>query len=143
MIGVSGLRVLLVEDESLVALYAEDVLIDEGCHVVLAMRLPEALKEAQNGLIDIAVLDVNLGAVQSYPVANELRQRAIPFIFATGYGRGGLELEFRDTPTVQKPYRARDLIACIAEAMSAHRTEPVSAIRTQTSCAKEVEGLLS
>ncbi|NEU13873.1 response regulator [Methylobacterium sp. BTF04] len=100
-----GCRVLLVEDESLVAMLAEDMLLDLGCEVVVAMRLDKALAYARTVMFDLAVLDVNLGATSSYPVADLLSTRGIPFLFATGYGTAGLEADYRGVPVMQKPYQ--------------------------------------
>lgn len=84
-----GRRVLLVEDESLVAMLAEDMLLDLGCEVVVAMRLDKAVDHVRTGNFDLAVLDVNLGDARSYPVADLLLERCTPFLFATGYGTQG------------------------------------------------------
>ena len=104
-----GRRVLLVEDESLVAMLAEDMLLDLGCEVDVAMRLDKALGLARSKSFDIAVLDVNLGDARSYPVADLLFGRGIPFLFATGYGQKGLEGHYRGVPVLQKPYQAEPL----------------------------------
>jgi CheY-like chemotaxis protein len=101
----AGCRVLLVEDESLVAMLAEDMLLDFGCEVTTAMRLEQALSHARAGDFDLAVLDVNLGGTQSYPVADLLFDRCIPFLFATGYDLDGLEPAYRAVPVMQKPYQ--------------------------------------
>ncbi|GJD66057.1 response regulator [Methylobacterium frigidaeris] len=104
-----GRRVLLVEDESLVAMLAEDMLVDLGCEVVVAMRLDKALAQARTGSFDLAVLDVNLGDARSYPIADLLFERRTPFLFATGYGRQGLEEAYKAVPVLQKPYQAAPL----------------------------------
>lgn len=104
-----GRRVLLVEDESLVAMLAEDMLLDLGCEVVIAMRLEQALRNLQAETFDLAVLDVNLGDARSYPVADKLFERCIPFLFATGYGAAGVEPAYRTVPVMQKPYQKDDL----------------------------------
>ncbi|MEG9524179.1 MAG: response regulator [Hyphomicrobiales bacterium] len=104
-----GRRVLLVEDESLVAMLAEDMLLDLGCEVAVAMRLSKALDLARSEAFDLAVLDVNLGDARSYPVADLLFERGTPFLFATGYGWKGLERTYRDVPVLQKPYQAEPL----------------------------------
>jgi len=109
MTKLSGRRVLLVEDESLVAMLAEDMLTDLGCEVVVAMRLDKALDLARAGTFDAAVLDVNLGDARSYPVADVMFEREIPFLFATGYGVKGLEPTYRDVPVLQKPYQQRPM----------------------------------
>lgn len=100
-----GRRVLLVEDESLVAMLAEDMLLDLGCEVVVAMRLDKALAHAHAGPFDLAVLDVNLGDTHSYPIADALIERGVPFLFATGYGQQGLEAIYQTVPVLQKPYQ--------------------------------------
>ncbi|MBB2964307.1 response regulator [Methylobacterium sp. R2-1] len=100
-----GRRVLLVEDESMVAMLAEDMLLDLGCDVVVAMRLDQALAQVEAGDFDLAVLDVNMGSTRSYPVADALFERCVPFLFATGYGLEGVEPDYRVVPVLQKPYQ--------------------------------------
>ncbi|UIY45638.1 response regulator [Methylobacterium radiotolerans] len=100
---------LLVEDESLVAMMAEDMLLDLGCEVVTAMRLDKALECACLEPFDLAVLDVNLGDARSYPVADLLFERCTPFLFATGYGRQGLEPAYQSVPVMQKPYQVAQM----------------------------------
>lgn len=109
MSSFEGCRVLLVEDESLVAMLAEDMLLDLGCEVVVAMRLDKALALARAERFDLAVLDVNLGDARSYPVADLLFERCTPFLFATGYGKRGLEAPYQGVPVLQKPYHAAPL----------------------------------
>ena len=106
MTVLAGRRVLLVEDESLVAMLAEDMLLDLGCEVAVAMRLGRALDMARSEAFDLAVLDVNLGDARSYPVADLLFESGTPFLFATGYGQQGLEGNYRGVPVLQKPYQA-------------------------------------
>lgn len=101
----TGRRILLVEDESLVAMLGEDMLIDLGCDVTVAMRIDQALALARTDPFDLAVLDVNLGDAQSYPVADLLFARCVPFLFATGYGQHGLDEAYRAVPVLQKPYQ--------------------------------------
>lgn len=108
------LRVLVVEDEMTIALLLEDMLLDLGHEVVeLAMRLPRALEVARSEAMDLAILDVNLDGRPSFPVAEVLDARGVPFIFATGYGPGGLTQEFRDRPVIKKPFDLRGLQAAI------------------------------
>ena len=86
-----GLRVLIVEDEALIASFIEDFLIDLGCDVVgPAMRMKEAVDLAREAAIDGATLDVNIVGEKIYPVADILTERGIPFVFMTGYGAAGL-----------------------------------------------------
>ena len=104
------LRVLVVEDEMLVAMNIEDMLLDLGHEVAgLASRLEPALSLAREGAFDLAMLDVNLAGQQSFPIADILIARGIPFVFATGYGIKGIAEAYRDRPVLQKPFRTRDL----------------------------------
>lgn len=107
-------RVLLVEDESLVALLAEDILVEAGYEVVLCMTLHDALSQAGQAEVEVAVLDINLGGAMSYPVADMLRARGIPFVFATGYGVAGLRDDLKSAPVIQKPYSPATLIGSVA-----------------------------
>lgn len=80
------------------------------------MRQAEALELAGEGAFDLAILDVNLGGGEtSYPVADLLAARSIPFLFATGYSRDGLEPRFRDAVRLQKPYSPQALVAAAAQ----------------------------
>ena len=113
-----GLRVLVVEDEMLVAMSIEDMLLDLGHEVAgIAARLDPALALAGEAQLDLAILDVNLAGERSFPVAALLAGRGIPFLFATGYGVQGIEEQWRDRPVLQKPFRGQDLGAAIATAV--------------------------
>ncbi len=120
----AGLRVLVVEDETLVAMLIEDMLGDLGCQVVgPAANVEEALDLAAAGGIDCAVLDVNLAGRSVFPVADRLRELGVPFAFATGYGDAGLRAADQGSPVLQKPFREADL-AQVLEALSAARGWP-------------------
>ena len=101
-----GLKVFVVEDESLVAMQLEDMLEDAGCELVgLAMRVKRALEMLdEDPAVDVAILDVNIGGDKVYPVAERLRAGGIPMIFATGYGRAGVDDEWQGCEILQKPY---------------------------------------
>ena len=105
-------RVLIVEDETLVAMLLEDMLDDAG-HTVAhcASTLPQALDfiADQTDAFDFAILDVNLGGQAIFPVAEALRDRRKAFAFATGYGPAGLPDAWRDRPTLSKPFSAMDV----------------------------------
>jgi CheY-like chemotaxis protein len=114
------LRILIVEDEMLVAMNIEDMLLELGHEVAgLASRLAPALALAAEAEIDAAVLDVNLAGEQSFPVADLLDGRGIPFLFATGYGLGGIEERYRSRTVLQKPFRLADLEAALRSALGA------------------------
>jgi CheY-like chemotaxis protein len=109
------LRVLIVEDEMLVAMNIEDMLLELGHEVAgIASRLEPALALARDGAFDVAMLDVNLAGDRSFPVADLLIARGVPFLFATGYGLGGIDEKYRDRPVLQKPFRAAELEAAVA-----------------------------
>ncbi len=110
-----GLRVLVVEDESWVAMLLEAYLEELGCEVVAtASRLDEALEKAASlAMLDLAVLDVNLAGKMSYPVAELLRSRGIPFLFETSYGTAGLPETMRNVPVLTKPFGPDQLAAAL------------------------------
>jgi DNA-binding response OmpR family regulator len=110
----SGLRVLLVEDEVMVAMYIEDILGDLGCQVVCAAtNLDQALALARARVVDFAVLDINLGGNMSFPVADVLRERKIPFLFVSGYSSAGLLDGYRNEVRLRKPFRVHELANAI------------------------------
>lgn len=112
----SARRVLIVEDEMLISMHLEGLLTELGHYVVdQASRIEKAMALAHDSDIDFAVLDINVAGVRSFPVADVLRQRGIPFAFATGYGADGLESGYRNVPVLQKPYSLEDLARIIIQ----------------------------
>jgi CheY-like chemotaxis protein len=108
-------RVLIVEDESLVAMLIEDMLGDLGYEVAaLVARVDQAVQMARTIEADYAILDLNLNGQRTDAVAEILRARGIRFIFATGYGVAGVSAEWRDVPVVQKPFQLEELSAALA-----------------------------
>jgi DNA-binding response OmpR family regulator len=105
-------RVLVVEDEYLVAVLIKEILESAGCVVMGPIpRLSEALDAVKHETYDAAVLDVNLAGERIDPVAKALSCRDVPFIFVTGYGTGGLPREFNERPRLCKPFKITDLLA--------------------------------
>jgi CheY-like chemotaxis protein len=103
-------RVLVVEDEMLISMLLEDMLVDLGLEVAgVAPRLNEALAAVERETFDAVILDVHLHGQSAYPVAEALRARGIPFVFATGYGERGLPEQFHGQPILQKPFAKDDL----------------------------------
>ncbi|MEA2804083.1 MAG: hypothetical protein QOE49_4178 [Rhodospirillaceae bacterium] len=108
-------RVLVVEDEVIVGMLLEDMLEDLGCEVAaISTHLEQALHLARTLDIDLAILDVNLRGTQSFPVADVLSVRSVPFLFATGYGAQILKPPYSGTPTLQKPFQLDDLRQILA-----------------------------
>lgn len=111
----AGKRVLIVEDEMLVALLIEDFILQIGCEIAgMAMRLEPALDLARTIEFDVAILDINLAGKPSFPVAEMLRERGIPFVFASGYGVAGLEGSGISAPVLQKPFDVGDVRRLLA-----------------------------
>lgn len=111
-------QILVVEDEGMVAMLLEDMLADLGHQVVATVGSIEKASELIGGSgFDLAILDVNLNGHHTYPLAEILKQRGIPFVFATGYGRSGLEAKWKDTPVLQKPFTEQDLQRVIQTAV--------------------------
>lgn len=113
----TGRRLLIVEDEYLIAADLASVLESLGAAVTgPAGTLAEALTlvETEGDRLDAAVLDVNLGGDRVYPVADALRQREIPFVFTTGYDAAALPQSYADVPRCQKPTDERRLARCLS-----------------------------
>lgn len=102
----SGRRILVVEDESLVAMLLETILEDMECVPVGPVSsVADALKTVtEEDALDAALLDVNVAGTYVFPVAEALKAKGVPFVFSTGYGEGGLPDEWRGQPTIQKPF---------------------------------------
>lgn len=106
----AGCRVLVVEDEMMVAWALEDMLSDWGCTVVgPAARVANALTMLDAEAIDVALLDVSLDRQKSYPVADALAAGGVPFALLTGYGRDSLPSRYQTCPVLQKPFMASEL----------------------------------
>lgn len=103
-------RIFVVEDEILVAMLIEDMIDSMGFdHVATANRLEQGIELARALDFDAAILDVNLAGARSFPIADLLKERGIPFIFATGYGRDGIVDHHGDVQVLGKPLRMQDL----------------------------------
>jgi CheY-like chemotaxis protein len=108
-------RVLLVEDEVLITLLLQDMLLDLECEIADApANLDDALSAARTGAFDLAFIDLNLHGKLTYPVADILKARQIPFIFMTGYGAAALEAAYADALVLEKPFHLKDLEGIIA-----------------------------
>jgi CheY-like chemotaxis protein len=110
----AGARVLVVEDELLIAAMIAELLEEIGCVVLGPVaRLEDAVKAASEGAIDGAVLDVNLAGEAVFPVADALAGREIPFLFLTGYGAESLPASHGRRPTLRKPVRPDELLEAL------------------------------
>ena len=109
--------ILVVEDDMMLAMLLEDQLSELGYRSIKAARIEAAVAIAEGTQIDAAILDVNVAGEPSYPVAEQLRQRGIPFVFATGYSVARLNGNFSGVPTLGKPYSYAELQHVLAAAL--------------------------
>jgi CheY-like chemotaxis protein len=117
--NLAGRRVLVVENDVLIAMMVEDMLADLGCEVLGPAGGPDdarALLETA-GRIDVALIDVHLGGRSGLPIADVLRGRGVPLIFSTGAGRQALRESDRDCTVLDTPYRQPDLASALADAL--------------------------
>ena len=120
---VHGPCALLVEDEFLIALETEAVLRDLGCRdIYSAANVREALQEITERPPDFAVVDINLGGEQSWPVLQALAERRIPFAITTGYALSSQVLEpYGSPPHLRKPVMAHALREAVRRLTAAQR----------------------
>jgi len=115
----SNRRVLLVEDEMLVAWLIEDMLAELGCAVIgPASSVNQAVAMIDAEAVDAAVLDLNLNGQMSYPVADALAAHGVPFIISTGYDKDTLPDDYRACPVLQKPFQRSELSDALAKLLT-------------------------
>jgi CheY-like chemotaxis protein len=118
MTSLQALRVLVVEDETAIAIMIEDMLADMGCVVAGSVgTIEDALRRIDKGGFDFALLDLNLGGRSAQDVADALVAKGIPFAFGSGYGRAGLPAHLKDRPVLQKPFLSDDLERVLRESL--------------------------
>jgi CheY-like chemotaxis protein len=107
---VSHRRALVVEDEVLVGMLIEEMLRELGYEIAgLSTHLDHAVTLARTATFDVALLDINLNGQPSFPVADAVRARGLPFLFATGYGSRIVPEPYRTVPILQKPFSLAEL----------------------------------
>ncbi len=117
--ALAGRRVLIVEDNPLIALELEEMLRERGLAIAgTARSLDAALALAASERIDVALLDVNVGRQKIDPVANLLASRSCPFVFLTGYGRTGLPEAHSSCAIVGKPFDAEQIIGALRDELA-------------------------
>ncbi len=122
---VNGNRIMVVEDEALVAMVVSDAMVELGYEVVGPFsRPPDAIAAVKNNQIAAAILDINLAGTLVYPVAEELTSRGIPFVFVTGYGVESVDKRYAAIPVLQKPIE-RETLQRIFVNGAAGAAEPV------------------
>ena len=111
----SGRRVLVVEDETLILLMIEDMLADLGCEsVTAAATIDQAVALIDGQAFDAAMLDLNLNDHSSYVVADALAARGVPFVFCTGNSVFDMKDSHRDRAVLRKPFSEKELIETLA-----------------------------
>jgi CheY-like chemotaxis protein len=116
-------RILVVEDETIIAMMIQDTLEDWGYIVVgPASRLPKALELVEQGGFDAAVLDVNIAGDLIYPVAKRLDEGKIPIVFLTGYGKSGIHSDYARHPALTKPIDPARLCKTLADLLPQQAT---------------------
>ena len=117
------MKVLIVEDEALIAMLLEEMLADRGYSVAgLASTVEEGLELADRLEVDAAILDVSLNGSYVFPVAERLDTRGVPFVFTTGYGEAGLIDAWSDRPVFTKPYDIGELTDALSQLMTPSAT---------------------
>ena len=111
----SGMRILVVEDEPLLAMASADLLADSGCTVAGPVSsVKQGMRLIEKEAIDGAILDINLRGEMVFPLADALAERSIPFVYVTGYGKL-LRACNHGRPVLQKPYSNQQLLDIIGE----------------------------
>lgn len=109
-LGLSGLRAIVVEDEALISMLLKDILEELGCRVIgTAARIGAGLELLEKERPDFVLLDVNLQGQTSYPIADILIERKIPFVFMTGYDVIDCGGKYKECPLVHKPVGLKEL----------------------------------
>ena len=108
--SLAGCRILVVEDDMMIAVLIEEALQGLGCFVIgPAAKLDVALRLASDEVLDAAILDVTIRGGHVFPVAERLKSRGVPFAFASGYGDWALPEAFRNQPRLTKPFSTQEL----------------------------------
>jgi CheY-like chemotaxis protein len=114
-----GRKILIVEDRYLVADDLSRLLTRNGAEVVAVVaEVEQAMRLAESGDMELAVLDVELRGRDVFDVAGVLEARGIPFIFVTGYRQAHLPEKYRNRPIVSKPFSEPDLLARVSAALA-------------------------
>jgi len=115
---ITGLNILLVEDEAYIALDVRELLRQTKCRVVGPfVDVATALAAIEEGDIDCAILDINLGAEHTLYLADVLADRGVPFLWMSGYDAMILPERHRDRPFLAKPFASDELYAAVSEAV--------------------------
>jgi DNA-binding response OmpR family regulator len=126
MESLQGRKILVVEDEYLIAMTLSDILEDAGVVVAGPIgRLEEALDyvNSEGSALDGAVLDVMLHGQTSYPIADSLLASGVKFVFVTGYNERALDVAYRNYPRCQKPFEPETILSTLTAAIVRDRPQ--------------------
>ena len=124
----AALRVLIVEDNYMIATCIEEMLMSAGCLVSGPVpRLAEACDAASREDCDAALLDINLNGDRVYPVADILSRRNVPYLFVTGYNDTVLPSEYAQRPRIGKPFKNEELLGALSALVKPAAANPVDA----------------
>ena len=114
----AGRRVLVIEDEMLILMMIEDMLADLGCEsVAVASKVGPAISLIEGQEFDAAMLDLNLNGVESYPVADALTVRDVPYFFSTGNSLTDMKDGYRDQDVLKKPFTFEQLSSMLSRSL--------------------------
>lgn len=116
----SGRRVLVIEDEMLILMMIEDMLADLGCDsVAVASKIGPAISLIEGQDFDTAMLDMNLDGIESYPIADALKAREVPYFFSTGNSLTNMKDGYRDQDVLKKPFTFEQLSNMLSRSLRA------------------------
>ena len=114
------MRVLIVEDEALVAMMVEDAVESAGHDIAAVVsNITDAVAAVVRGDFDVALLDMNLHGQKAHALPVTLKARGTPFAFVTGYSQSGILDKFADAPVVTKPFRFEDIAKALTSLSAA------------------------
>ena len=114
----AGRRVLVIEDEMLILMMIEDMLADLGCEsVAVASKVGPAISLIEGQEFDTAMLDMNLNGIESYPVADALAARDVPYFFSTGNSLTNVKDGYRDQDVLKKPFTFEQLSSMLSRSL--------------------------
>lgn len=114
----AGRRVLVIEDEMLILMMIEDMLADLGCEsVAVASKIGPAISLIEGQAFDTAMLDLNLNGIESYPIADALTARDVPYFFSTGNSLTNVKDGYRDQDVLKKPFTFEQLSSMLSRSL--------------------------
>jgi CheY-like chemotaxis protein len=114
----AGRRVLVIEDEMLILMMIEDMLADLGCEsVAVASKVGPAISLIEGQAFDTAMLDLNLNGIESYPIADALTARDVPYFFSTGNNLTNVKDGYRDQDVLKKPFTFEQLSSMLSRSL--------------------------